>query len=212
MAGNIILGAIENITPKTVSDGFRHITIDPATHTIQTIDYSHHEIHSGSSYTVSVGQMVSDTNDRTAIGFTTGNTTKWAHMVITAAAGAASWLYVREAATIANTQGADVTCYNRDRNSSKTSLMKGTSTGTAVAGKVTYFAEADQADYTENGTLIYQEMLASGSKSKSGGTSRGTSELILKQNTAYLIYLKALNADDNVQNIVLDWYEHTNRD
>ncbi len=185
--------------------------VDRSTEANTGITYAHHEIHSGSSYMVSAGQTVSDTNDRTAISLVTGNTAKWCHMIVSATAGASSWFYVREGATITDNQGATLTVYNRNRNSPKTSGVIDTSSNPDLVGSVTYFAEADQADYTENGALIYQELLSSGNKSKGGGDARGTTEIILKQNTVYLFYLKATNNDDNIQNIILDWYEHTNK-
>jgi len=188
--------------------GYRDVALDLSTRALETIDYAHHEIHNGGSYTVSVGQTVSDANDKTAVGFTTPATAE-IHMVITAAAGAGSWLYVREGPTIANNQGAATVVYNRNRNSTKTCGLIDTATNPNAVGKVTYFAEADQGDYTENGALIYQELLSSGNKSKDGGASRGTSEIILAAGTAYLIYLKEIGSDACTHNIVLDFYEHT---
>ena len=198
---------------RSVGNAFSNIIggLDSATKAAEVIDYAHHEIHSGSSFVASTGQMVSDTNDRTAIALVTPNTTRWLHMVAIATASEAAWFYIREAPTITNNQGATLAAYNRDRNSTTATTAINTAVNPSAAGNVTYFAEADQADYTENGTLIHQELLASGSRnSTSGGGSRGLAEVILKQNTAYLFYLKSLNANDNYHNIILDWYEHTN--
>lgn len=174
------------------------------------ITYDHHEVHSGSSFTCQVGQLVSDTNDRTALSVLTPAGTKLGHMVASGTASTAAWFYIREGPTITDNEGATQAICNRNRSSETASIMIDTSQNPDLVGSATYFAEADQADYTENGTLIYAELLASGVRQSSGGGgSRGTSEFILKASTKYLFYVKSLTADDNYHNVILDWYEHT---
>lgn len=75
--------------PVDVSDGAVHvllsddeggaIRIDSVTNTLQTIDYSHHEVHAGSHfmYTDSVTLGNGGTQDYMIV---TPNTMKWAHM------------------------------------------------------------------------------------------------------------------------------------
>ncbi len=181
--------------------------LDGITEAAVTVDYDHHKIHDGDSYTCQVGQLVSDTNDRTAIAFKAPSTSKWVHIIAKGTASSPAWFYIREGATVADNQGATQAVLNRDRNSANTSGVIDTSQNPDATGAATYFAEADQAHVTENGTLLYQDLLAA-EKKKGGGDTRGTSELVLEPNIQYVFYLKSLNNDNNYHGIVLDWYEH----
>ena len=56
--------------------------VDASTHALNVVEYEHHEIHSGSAYSVYYDNTTANTDDhRSAIGLQTPNTTKWAHMV-----------------------------------------------------------------------------------------------------------------------------------
>ena len=176
---------------------------------ISAIDPEEHSVHDGEAYLCSAGQTVSDTNDRTAIAIKTPLSRKHLHLVASAQSGAGSWFYIREGPTITDGQGATLAVYNRNRNSVNTSGVIDTSATPDLVGSATYFAEADQADYTENGSLIYQELLSSGDKSRGGAATWGREGFICKPDTVYLFYLKATSDLDCVQNINLGWFEHT---
>ena len=53
---------------------WEHIHIDPSTHTLQTIEYEHHEIHGGNGYTIATFSDIDDSNSYD-IGITTPNST-----------------------------------------------------------------------------------------------------------------------------------------
>ncbi len=58
------------------------IRIDASTNSIQTLDYAHHEVHSGSSYFTEGHTTLGDGGDFYAM-FVTPDTTKWGHFVWT---------------------------------------------------------------------------------------------------------------------------------
>lgn len=189
------------------TDTYQDARLDPSTLTMQVIDYPHHEIHGGSAFTASVYQLVSDTDDRTAIGFKTPAGTRQVHMFAKGNSSSAALFIIREGPTVADNQGATQAVYNRNRQSNTATTVIDTSQTPDTAGAATYFSEADQAHVTENGTLLYQDMLAA-EKKKGGGDSRGEGEFILKADTQYVFYMKSLTDDDNYHGLVLDWYEH----
>lgn len=62
-----------------------------------------------------------------------------------------------------------------------------------------------------DGTLIWQRKSgAAAQQSRSGMEASRSAEKILKQNTKYIIRITS-GTNDNLTNIQLDWYEHTNR-
>ena len=187
--------------------------IDPATLAAAIIDYAHYEIHSGSSFSVLYSRVTANSdNHRTAIAFSTPDTTKWGHMVFTVSASGPAEVFLLEAMTIDDDAGTQATIKNRNRNSSKTSTMLSLET-VPTANEVTTFDEtAIAAANFSGGTELAYEQLGGGLGVRAiGGTSRGAQEWILKQNTKYIIYLQNVGANTNTHTISLDWYEHTNK-
>lgn len=166
--------------------------IDAATHTLQIIDYAHHEVHSGSSYYF---------HDVLALGngasqdyvITTPNTTKWAHFGIEINFNdAAGITQLYEATDKVGT--ALQTVFNRDRNSANTA-------GVTV--------HKGQSGGTTDGTLILWKRAGIGKTT--GGTLGTAEERILKQNTKYILRVTNTATTTNNTNIIFRWYEHTNK-
>ena len=66
-------------------DGWQEVRADASTWSLQTIEYEHHEIHSGSSFTCWHSETApTDTNDRTVITFLTPSGTKYLHITMSA--------------------------------------------------------------------------------------------------------------------------------
>lgn len=187
---------------------------DISTHTLQVIEYEHHEIHSGSSFHAEYSVTTANSDDDvTGIMFKTPNTTKWAHMVVTVTASDPAEAIINEAPTLADSgDGADLAVYNRDRNSTKTSTLKSME-DTPTVGSLTSMNETEwTAVGVSSGTEIEHIFLAGGSGPQAvGGVSRGSQEWILKQDTIYVIYLQNTGANANSHTISLDWYEHSNK-
>jgi len=186
--------------------------LDKATNSIQTIDYSHHEIHAGSHFTCHYSNDVTAVGEQTGIAFNTPNTTNWIHMFATATSTGAAYFAIYETADLDVDEGTDLTIYNSDRNSATASTVTTVET-TPEAGKATSYTETQLAGATlSTATEIYRSYIGySGvGLSGAGGMSRSDAEFILKQNTQYCFVVNALTADDTTHNIILEWYEHIN--
>lgn len=179
-------------------DGAQIAQIDDTTGAVETIDYPHHEIHDGSGYfltdTVTIGNGATR-----EIRFATADTTKWPHFTLEVAGTAKTQLDLYETTTKAHVAGNVLTPRNRNRNSSNTSGMtvchtpSGSGDGTLIASVL--FG-------TDTGSGV-NRVVAGG-----GIGSRG--EIILKQNTAYLLRITS-GTDGNRIATIFDWYEHTNK-
>lgn len=170
--------------------------LDNSTNTIQTIDYAHHEIHAGSHFKSGFGSItqVLDIDDTVTLLFVTPNTTKWGHWTLTAQATAFAKIELFEGTTTSS-NGTAVTRWNRNRNSATTSVITAFHTPTVTA----------------DGTKFSTKFIGgTGFKSDIGGETRGSSEIMLKQDTKYLIRGTALADNMSIQ-IGGDWYEHTDK-
>lgn len=184
---------VSRITSKTGDTTYQNPRIDAGTHTLQTIDYAHHEIHDGSTFFV---KDYMDLTNGQIFNFlvVTPDTAKWAHILVSFAFELEAHVDVYEGATASN-NGTPVTVFNRDRNSltASTTLLFHTPT---VAGGA-------------EGTKIAG--YKAGSARSIGGEARSEAELILKQNTKYLIRVTNDTSNNNWFGYLADWYEHTNK-
>lgn len=180
----VIGGLVSGDTP-------RHARLDTSTHTLQTIDYAHHEVHSGSHFFYTDKNTVGS-GDKQEYVITTPNTTEWAHMLFRATGSAITTVDLYEGTTRTGTT--DVVTFNNNRNTTDSAsviVYKGAST--------------DGAD----GTLIFTiQSGASSQQSRSPLEPTRGEEIILKQNTKYLIRITSGTAS-NLTNLKLEWYEHT---
>jgi len=192
------------------SSGPQAVRVDAATNSLQTIDYAHHEVHAGSSYTAHFDNTTTSDNDhRTGIGIVTSGTAKWMHLVVTVTASSPAEFFIYEAPTINNDVGTQSTIFNRDRNSGNASLTTDVSAA-PTAGKFEAYIEANLATLS-GGTVIEHTLLAGGAGPKAiGGSARGSQEWILDAGVLYVFVLQNIGANANQHEIHLDWYEHTN--
>ena len=185
---------------------FSGLHTNPSTNKLVIIANAHHKLHDGDAFSAHYNQQVTDTLDRSVIAFTTPAKTE-IHMVIQATCTAASDLFILEGATGTTTGATDLTVFNRDRNSSTTSLLTSID---GTVGSVSYYSLTTDTAIT-GGTAIYQEHIGAGQQGKAvHGASRGTQEWILKKSTVYDIELKANDANTNDQLIEISWYETIN--
>jgi hypothetical protein len=169
---------------------------DLATHTLQVIDYAHHEVHSGSAYFALYSALKADT-EIAEVRIQTPNNTKWAHMIIGVQAALATTVDFHEGTTMTHEAGNAIVPLNRNRNSTNTSGLTicHTPGGTDASG----------ATFTE-----YIGAAATGGRIAVGGSAGGRNEFILDQNNDYLIRVTS-RADGNAITILMDWYEHTDK-
>ena len=174
----------------------RPVRVDSSTHALNTIEYEHHEIHSGSSYTVSDVQNVGTTTLLWMI--TTPAGTKYTHIIPSVECSGEFLVVETEGSDY--TAGTALAVINRNR------------VGTpSVAG--TIVTRAPVAGTTLGATTLRTERVGATSvagKTISAGASRGSSEFVLKPATKYIISITTF-ADVYVT-LRLDWYEHTNKD
>jgi len=173
--------------------------VDNSTHTLQTIEYEHHEIHSGSHYFIGRASSLA-LSAVIDVQVQTANTTKWPHLTfqLQCAAETAWWIYENVSFTLT---GSTLTPYNNNRNSANTS-------GTIfyqIANASVALANADTN--ITGSTLLIQGVIGDG---REGGQDERSKELILKQNTKYLFRAESLSAGQVGYNI--EWYEHTDKD
>ena len=170
--------------------------IDPTTNALTTIDYGHHEIHSGSHFCYS--NAVDMTNAQ-VLSFlvVTPNTTKWAHFGFNLDGQAEYGLDVYIDAT-PDTVGAEVSApgiINNNNNSSTVPTVKIYESPTQGGGS--------------KGTLISRHHAGSGKSN--GGVAGSGNERILKQNTKYWVDLTNHTTSNNFIGWNVEWYEHIDK-
>lgn len=167
-------------------------SVDDITETLQIIDYSHHEVHSGSHYFYSDCITLGNGATQDYL-ITTPNTTTWLHFLFDIKGTLSTDISIFEAGDRVGTTLQ--TTYNNNRNSlnvSEATLHKGTSGGTT------------------DGTDIHPDCFGTGVAGGFGGVSDRSNEIILKQDTKYLIRITS-NTNGNRLSVHFDWYEHVNK-
>jgi len=176
------------------SDILRQIPrLDATTHTMQTIDYEHHEIHAGSHFFYTDKVTLGSAGTQVYL-ITTPNTTKWAHIIMQITGSAITTVDIYEGADRTGTTAQTV--FNSNRNS----LTAATTT-----------VHKDVSGGTTDGTLMWTRSSGAATQQSRTGMEAGrNAEKILKQATKYLIRITSGTAS-NLTNIQLDWYEHVNK-
>jgi hypothetical protein len=187
--GNLITG-IDYVSGKS--------GIDAATETLQTIEYEHHEIHSGSHYFV-VGYQDLAINNVLQFTWQMPDTTKWIHWIWNIITESETLWQIYEGGTITTPLTTLATPYNNNRNSANTSdtVMR--------YEKHTNLAAAN-TKVTPSALVLEAGISGAG---KDLGASVRSSELVMKQNTLYVLRATATAA--GYINFNMQWYEHTNK-
>ncbi len=193
---------------------FQLAILDPTSFAAIGIDYAHHKIHDGNSFSVSHYEADFDKVDIFGVLFTTPDTLNRIHMFPIVYAGSASLFEILEAPTIdtGNYPTVFSTPINRDRNSSTLSTVSSVRAA-PVVDRVSLKRPGDVTPVSADGTIIHAEMIGS-SKQGGGSGGRDNNEYILKQNTTYYFRLSgsAGGADNSVGSIILSWYENIARE
>ena len=173
--------------------------IDKSTETLQTIDYEHHEIHSGSHFFV-CGYSDLAINNVFQLTFVTPNTTAWSHFIWKLDTESETLWEIYEGATITTPLTSAITPLNNNRNSDKIS-------GNTLRSELhTNLVGADASVDVSGATLLCAGISGAG---KTGGNDNREQEVILKQNTIYSIRATA-NAAGFVD-FLMEWYEHIDK-
>lgn len=182
---------------KATYDGtnFIYPRVDASTYALETIEYEHHEIHSGSSFVVSDVQQVDTTTMKWQV--TTPDSTKYAHVVFDIECTGEMSLTITEGSD--RTDGTALAEINRNRVGTPTTatvIATRTPTGGSTDGATTIFTKRSGATGVA-------------SKTVAAGGSRGLNEFVLKPNTKYVVAVETF-ADVYVA-FGVDWYEHTDK-
>ncbi len=190
------------------------IAKDKVTGSTLTLEYEHHEIHTGESFSVHFDNTTDNTDDhRSAVGFRTPDSDMVMHVVMEIASSSPAEFFLEEDTTIDDDAGTEDTAYNRNRNSVNVGRVRSLQS-TPIAGQVTTFIEAQiaAANYVA-GTVIDHVQLVGGNGPKAvGGDGRGAQEWDLKRNTKYLLRMQNIGANANLHEIHVDWYEHGSKE
>ena len=185
---------------RSSDDTDQPVRIDKVTNSLQTIDYSHHEIHDGNYYLATTYDDSAATGEKVNIVFTTPASPK-CHMLSLWSSGGAAIFRIYEAAVVTANNGTNaLPIYNKNRNSTNTSGCLDNATVNAV-GKY-----STGTTITNTGTTIILEY--SGVGKTVNGMGRSDSEFILKPSTKYAFEVEAIGNGIAIA-LLLDWYEHT---
>jgi hypothetical protein len=189
---------------KFINNGIDGIT---NAHTI--IDYAHHEVHGGSSFTTEFADNTMANAETIIIVFKTMAGTKKIHMLSSMTTLVGGSLQIWEGATWTTNTGALLPIINRKRETTMASsgILEDLTATPA-------FTETNNMLVNPTGlnigaaTSIHLHY-AYGERGKIGaGTQRDIDEYILKPETQYAIVFTAIGASNKGQ-IILNWYEHT---
>lgn len=173
----------------TVINPAKDIARDSVTNVAMSIDYAHHEIHSGSMFVATYHEDKS-IGTNVDILISVADTTKWPHVFLEVEHESETDIALFESTTASN-NGAVIKVINHNRNSTSNNTMNVYNSPTM----------------SNVGTQVY--VWHSGSGKGSGAIVRDDDELILKQGTKYLLRSTATAAGWIA--VKINWYEHTNK-
>lgn len=172
------------------------------------LDLPHHEIHDGLHFTVSIVDETMGDNDVILLAFKTPNTTKYMHIVIVFSVIVAGHVEILENNTWTRVQQSTVNIYNNNRNADNISgALENASQSDFNAGSKLQGSFVALQSLVNTGGVIYQDWIMAGGASKGGGFKRAEDEVVLKQDTTYVVRLTA-DGGSNGAFLGLSWYEH----
>ena len=176
---------------------WRQDTTDKLSSGVTTITTPHLRAHQGRVFTGRVSSDSLANGSSISIYFKTGLNSDTAPHIIFDMSGSVKFrMEVFEGATATASTGVDVAAVNKNRQSSNTSSVISNS---SVTGSYT-----QNATITGTGTLLLRDSISSGHKL--GGTIDFDRELVMKEDTTYLLRLTSLD-NANFCKLNIDWYE-----
>lgn len=166
-----------------------NLTKDAYSNSLEIIDFEHHEVHDGNHFFYTDAFTLASAGTQYYM-LTTPNTTKWTHLTFCGTGSAITQIELYESGDRTGTLAQTIS--NNDRNS---------------ATAATLVVHKNISGGTTDGNLIW--IIKSGSatnQSRSPLVALRQNEIILKQNTKYLIKFTS-GTNDNLCNLQLEWYE-----
>ncbi len=191
-----------------VTTAIEALPLDARTGALLTIDTPHSKIHKGESFFVAhVDTTPTNIGEQAMIAFKTPASTR-IHMLYKGSASAAAHFHIFEGVSAGAAGGTEVAVFNHDRDNATVSEMRGARLLTAE--KVTTYVAADSTNITGGTTLITEQIGATGQgKETTIGDTREFGEIILAADTVYAFAIESLDANDNIHQIFLTWYEES---
>ena len=190
------VGTNNALKTETYSGLVGPMKLDASTRAVCFVNYTHCEIHSGSHYLYRSYDSILKAGVKELL-IVTPNTTKWSHMTIGFEMLGSTVVAELFEGVSTSDDGTPALVQNRNRNSDNTNTVliyeDPTVTGGAVAGN-----------------LIQSGIFGAG-RGSAGGSARDNEEVVLQQNTKYLIRFTEQNLTATSVNYVMDWYEHTDK-
>ena len=175
------------------------VRIDASTNSLQTVDYEHHEIHSGSHFFV-ISYVDLAINHVLQFTWQMPNTTTWTHWTWNISTESETLWQVYEGGTINSALANAITPLNNNRNSA-------TASGTTMRYEDHANLAAADADVDVSGALLIESGISGAGKE--GGVAGRSNELILDQNQLYVLRGTATAA--GYVNFNMQWYEHADK-
>ena len=200
---------ISGVKKESGKDG-----VDSSTNTLQNIPYTHHEIHSGSTFCVHLAELTMDKDGEMGVLFTCPVGSKWLHLVYQ--------VNMADKATFDILENPDIdieeyptnfyTPRNRNRNSDKESIVSSVRL-TPVVNQVSLVLDGDDSPVDGDGVVLHTEVIG-GKKGKTSSDGHSHSdEYILKAGSTYYFRVKGddTGAGSLQFSMELIWYEHTDK-
>jgi len=170
---------------------------DDSTQDAVTIVHEHHEIHEGDHYFV-VSYQDASINNVLQFTWVQPNTTTWTHWTWELLTESETLWQVYEGGTISTPLTTAITPVNSNRNSANTS-------GTTMRYELhANLAAANTSVDVSGATLLESGIVGSGFRGE--GNAQRSNEIVLKQNTLYVLRATATAA--GYMNYNMQWYEH----
>ncbi len=184
---------ISNITIQKVNE-VSLSQVERTTNSLKVMSYSHAELHSGDHYLYREFHLVAKDGVQDHL-IVTPDTPRWAHMTIATDTVTSSIVVELFEDTVTSDDGTLENSRNRNRNfpDNNTTLVY------------------EDPVVVDPGIPLSSSYFGEGRGSPGGG-GRDEEEILLKQNTKYLLRVTEQGIVETVVNIVFDWYEHTNKD
>ena len=197
-----------NVQPVNGNDNA--LGVDLSTRSLINVEYSHHEIHSGSMFRVqhnddAIPATGTGTGGELVIAFYVPDQSKEPHMTWEFVHEGDMTMKVLEGITL-STNGVDRAPKNSNRNSDNTSVLQGSATGSLVSGYVQVGEQNADSIYS-GGTVISLKRNYAARNEAASGSRKG--EVILKTDEYYAFVLDNNETSTQGGQIRLEFYEHT---
>ena len=175
---------------------WHEVRLDTTTRTMQTIDYAHHEIHSGSHYVMRTYDTIAKNGTKEYL-IITPDSTAYGHVVTGFNLSTSTTIVEWYEDVTTSADGVLSNSRNRRRDAGDNNTLLIYDDPTVTGGATT-------------ANLLQTGIFGAG-KNSFGGGARDNEEIILLPNKKYLVRFIEQNVSAVDVNFYCDWYEHTDK-